>query len=173
MGFKYPEHPNTNRKDPFRDKDGRNPYAEEQPAGQPSDNPYEASATDEGATYRVECETTLPHRGGLVYWLGTVGLASSALGAATTLACAAVPGAAGTSTIGLSAFLLPLGAIAAWSAWMMGRHDVRAMDAGAMEAGGRARTRKGRLRGMLGTLLAIAPIVYVLVQLLKTLAEEL
>ena len=64
MTFECPETRITNRKDPFRDEDGKNPFADEQlPDVDASASPDAASAEATGVTYRPEdYETILPHR---------------------------------------------------------------------------------------------------------------
>ena len=55
--------------------------------------------------------------------------------------------------------LFPLAAMAGCllsliAAWVMGRKDLKDMDAGAMDSAGRGTTNAGRICGMIGTLLA-------------------
>jgi hypothetical protein len=40
------------------------------------------------------------------------------------------------------------------AAWIMGKRDLKEMDAGTMDPGGRGHTSAGRICGMIGTLLA-------------------
>ncbi len=173
MPFEYPKHPNTNRKDPFHDEEGRNLFADEGPESEVSDNPYGVSGQDGGRTFQTgEFETVFAHRGGRVFGLGIMGAIMSALGAAGTIACVLSPSGAG-SLLSLSAGLLILGLPCAWSAWMMGRNDLRAIRAGAMDDSGQRKTRGGYALGMAGTLVAIAPVVVVVVLFLKMIGEEL
>jgi len=175
MTFEYPEHPNTNRKDPFRDEDGKNPFADETSADVDAPaNPYAASGEATGVSCRPEdYETILPHRGRLTFWLGLMGLATSALGGSgVVLLLFASPDTAAIA-VSLCAATLPLGLGLSWSAWVMGRNDLRVIGAGAMDAGGRSGTRRGHAMAMIGVLIAIAPIVYLVVVIAKMIAEEI
>ena len=172
MSFEYPNHPNTGRKDPFQDEEGRNPFADEGPEAETSENPYGVTGQDAGPTFQAgEFETVFPHRGGRIFGLGILGAIMSSLGAAGTIACALSPSGGG-SLLTLSAGMLILGLPCAWSAWMMGRHDLRAIRAGAMDDAGHKKTRRGYALGMAGTLIAIAPVVAAIVMFLKVIAEE-
>ncbi len=175
MTFEYPKHPNTDRKDPFRDEGGKNPFADEDsPDVEIPTSPYAASVEATGVTYRPEnYETILPHRGRSVSWLGTVGLASSLLGGSgAVLSLVASPDLAMTG-VSICATMSPLGLALSWSAWLMGRHDLRAIDAGAMDDSGRTRTRWGHAMGTFGALIAIAPIGYLILLIARMIAEEI
>jgi hypothetical protein len=175
MTFEYPENPITNRKDPFRDEGGKNPFADEQlPDVDSPASPYAASAEATGVSYRPEdYETILPHRGRLVFWLGATGLASSVLGGmGVVLLLVASPNTAGIG-ISLCAIMLPLGLALSWSAWITGRHDLRAIGAGAMDDSGRSRTQRGHVMGIIGALIGIAPIGYFVLLIVRMIAEEI
>jgi hypothetical protein len=45
------------------------------------------------------------------------------------------------------------------AAWIMGKNDLKEMDAGAMDLGGRSNTNVGRICGMIATILLILAIV--------------
>ena len=60
MPFEYPKHPNTGRRDPFRDEQGDNPFADDGPEAEVSENPYGVSVSQTGPTFRPDdFETTL------------------------------------------------------------------------------------------------------------------
>ena len=172
MPFEYPKHPNTGRTDPFHDEQGRNLFADDGPQAETNENPYGVSGQDAALTYQAhEYETVFPHRGRRVFGLGITGAIMASLGATGTVACFLSLG--GGSLLPLSAGLLILGLPLAWSAWIMGRHDLRAIRAGAMDETGRRKTRLGHVLGMAGTLIAIAPVIVAILLLLKVIGEEL
>jgi hypothetical protein len=173
MAFEYPKHPNTGRKDPFRDENGQNPFSDEGPEAEISDNPYGVVNQDTGPVFQTgEFETQYPHRGGRVLALGVSGAALSALGAVGTIAAAFSPSGAGM-VLPLVAGMLILGLPISWSAWMLGRHDLRAIRGGAMDKTGHKKTRFGHALGIAGTLIAIVPVVVAVVRFLNLLAQEL
>ena len=57
--------------------------------------------------------------------------------------------------LGLVGICWPLGIVA----WVMGNGDLKEMDAGAMDPGGRSMTNAGRICGMIGTILLIIGVV--------------
>ena len=179
MPFEYPKHPNTGRRDPFRDEQGDNPFADDGPEADVSEDPYAVSASETasalrtGPTYRPNnFETTLPHRGGRVFQLGRIGLALSVLGAVGVATCIAFPEASGLWVV-LSAALLLFGLPCSFTAWIMGRNDLRAIRSGAMDDAGLVRTSRGHAFGVIGTLVAIAPVVMAIVMMIRSIAEEL
>jgi hypothetical protein len=173
MPFEYPKHPNTGRSDPFLDEMGNNPFADDGPAAEVSDDPYAVGASHAGPTFQPDnFETTLPHRGGRVLAIGSVGLVLCVLGAAGIAACVAAPDIAG-SWLTLSATSLLFGFSCAPTAWIMGRSDLRAIRSGAMDDAGFLQTRRGHAFGVIGTLIAVAPFVWAIVMLIQSIAEEL
>jgi hypothetical protein len=175
MPFEFPAHPNTDRKDPFHDEFGRNPFGDDGVPGAASDNPYGVPAESGGGLsyHPDDYQTTLGHRGRTVFGLGSLGLVCSALGTAGMVACLAAPQSASRLLLGLTAILVLLGVPAAWTAWMMGRQDLQAMRAGAMDPAGLPTTRRGHRLGLMGTLLSAVPIVFLVVQIARTIADEL
>lgn len=164
--FKYPEHPLSNRGDPFRDEQGQNPFADEAPpASAPSANPYAPTGAGDQPAYRPEYEATLPHRGRIVFRLGLWGCLGTLLGAAGGMVVFLTDRSAGGIELSLWAALLLGGACLAWPAWLMGRSDLAAMRAGAMDREGWRQTRRGHALGAAGTVIALAPLVYLLVLL--------
>jgi hypothetical protein len=172
MSFEYPEHPNTNRTDPFQDEEGQNPFGDEGSEVELSDNPYGVPAHDAGPSYQpAEFEAILPHRAGRVFRLGLAGAIMSTLGGLGATGCAlSVSGS--EILVFLSAGLLLLGLPSAWSAWMLGRHDLLAMRSGAMDGSGLKKTRRGHFLGMAGTLIGAAPILALVLWILKTIGEQ-
>ena len=83
MPFEFPKHPLSDRRDPFKDPEGRNPYADEAPATPVSENPYATSVDSSGVSYQPgQHQVSYAHRGPLVFWYGLAGLATSLAGAA-------------------------------------------------------------------------------------------
>jgi hypothetical protein len=107
-------------------------------------------------------ETTLPHRGGLVLALGIVGLVLSLLGGLGGLA-----GWSGSFDMQSTLFLFGLAPLSFLSlgsslpACILASHDLSAMQAGAMDAAGKTRTRVGYWLGLCSMLTsgAMAAIV--------------
>jgi hypothetical protein len=164
--FKYPEHPLSNRGDPFRDEQGKNPFADEAPpASAPSANPYVPTGAGNQPTYRPEYEATLSHRGRLVFRLGLWGFLGTLLGAGGGTVMFLTGWSASGTALAFWTMLLLGGACLAWPAWLMGRSDLAAMRAGAMDREGWRPTRRGHALGAVGTLIALPPLVYLLVQL--------
>ena len=173
MPFEYPEHPNTGRRDPFQDEQGDNAFADDGPEAEVSDNPYGVSSSPTGRTFRPDqFETTLPHRGGRVFALGNIGLVLSVLGAVGVTTCVTFPETSGMWLTFFASALL-FGLPCAFAAWIMGRSDLRAIRSGAMDDAGLVRTRRGHLFGVIGTLVAVAPVVIAIAMLIRSIAEEL
>ncbi len=174
MPFEYPKHPTSNHRNPLRDDGESNPFAEEGPDEAVSDDPYAAPAQASGFSYRPRgYETMLTSRGRVVFWLGAIGLAISALGATGVLMIFLAPSVGAFYWIYLCAGLLPFGLALSFSAWLFGGRDLRAIEAGAMEASGRGKTRRGWIMGVVGVLIAVAPIVYAFARIVKAIADEL
>jgi len=174
MPFEYPKHPNANHRNPLRDDGGSNPFADEGPDEASSDNPYAASSQASGVSYRPrDYETTLTSRGRLVLWLGAIGLFNSVLGATGVLLLLLAASTIGGNWIYLCAGMLPLGLALSFSAWLFGRRDLRAIEAGAMESSGRGKTRWGKRMGAAGTLIAVAPLVYAFAQIVKEIVDAI
>jgi len=174
MPFEYPKHPKTNHRNPLRDESGDNPFVDEGADEDAGENPYAASAEASGVSYRPEgYETTLVSRGRLVFWLGAIGLSGSAIGTTGTVLIFLASSAAAGTWVYFCAAMLPLGLAMSFSAWLLGSRDLRAIRAGAMEGSGSERTRRGRTMGMVGSLVAVAPVVYVFVQIVMMIAEEI
>lgn len=159
MSFQYPAHPNTGRTDPFVGPDGKNPFAESDAPSQPApDNPYSVPAGEGGISYRPSYEAVCPHRGRTVFWLGVSGCVCVAAAALSAGALWAIPSQATT----LAGAFWPVLTIAALTlggtAWMLGRHDLHAIRAGAMDPAGRKMTRQGHRLGVVGTLISVGVI---------------
>ena len=100
---------------------------------------------DQPGAVRRDCA---PHRSHLVQTLGTIGLVSG---------CLALPGCVCSCLLPLSLTALGFGI----TAWVMGRNDLRNMDAGVTDPSGRSATRLGKNFGMAGTFLGIAALLAV------------
>jgi hypothetical protein len=173
MPFEYPKHPNAGRRDPSRDERGINPFADDAQEDPASDNPYDAPQQAPGVTYQpADFESTYPHRGGRILILGRIGLVLSILGAAGVTTSYVLPESAWLWLV-LATALLLLGLAHSATAWIMGRHDLPALRCGAMDQAGLAATRHGHRLGLLGTLIAIAPVIAALVMLVRSIADEL
>lgn len=174
MPFEYPKHPNTNHTNPLRDDGVSNPFSDEGSDEATSDNPYSAPAEASGASYRPRgYETTLKSRGRMVFWLGLIGLSNSALGATGVLLLILAVHMGGFNWIYLCAGMLPMGLALSFAAWLFGSRDLRAIDAGAMEGSGREKTRAGWTMGVVGTLIALAPVVYAFVQIGRAVVDAI
>jgi hypothetical protein len=174
MPFEYPRHPNTHHTNPLRDERGTNPFADDEPDESPPENPYAASAQASGGSYRPrEYVTTLASRGSLVFWLGAIGVSKSALGALGVLLLLLLPAATASTWIYLCAGMLPLGLALSFSAWWLGSRDLRAIEAGAMEGSSRGKTRQGWTMGVIGSLIAVVPVVYAFALVVKRIADTI
>jgi hypothetical protein len=175
MPFEYPKHPLSDRRNPFKDQDGRNPFADAAPVPPPSDNPYAASVDSSGVSYQPsQHQISYAHRGPLVYWFGLIGLVTSLAGAAgvATATVGAVGGTASTA-LPLSGGLALLGAVFCWSAWWMSGHDLRDMQAGAMRLEGQPQTRRGHRLAGIGLLITLATFVSLLLLLAWLITAEM
>ena len=145
MSYQVPNHPGQPRPNPFAGADGTNPFADSASspasAAESADaNPYAASGSSvESVAQPQAFETILSHRGGTVFWLGLIGLLGATVGWLCLLVWMPVP---------LFALCLSI------PAWLMGRNDLRAMKAGAMDNSGWRQTRAGYVMGMIGSLIA-------------------
>jgi len=63
----------------------------------------------------------------------------------------------------LSIVLTPCLSILGIPAWIMGNRDLKAIDAGQMDASGRSLTSAGRICGMIGVILLILSVLLVIV----------
>jgi len=160
MSFRYPDHPNTNRIDPFQDADGKNPFADgESPPEAVSDNPYAASAAGEPMLASTEsCQIVYPHRGRTVFWLGLVGCCCSLAAVLAGSGSLTTPSVAGGLLAMLCLLLLIASLTSGGTAWMLGSQDLRAIRAGAMDASGTTMTRRGHRLGIAATLISITTL---------------
>ena len=108
-----------------------------------------------------------------MFWLGVTGLSMSALGAMGALLLLLVPAAAASTWVYLCAGMLPLGLALSFSSWWLGSRDLRAIEAGAMEGSGRGKTRRGRSMGVIGSLIAVVPVVYAFALVVKRIAATI
>ncbi len=133
---KYPGASDEGEKNPFNDEQGNNPFADRETLGSeteaPNANVYTSGVTGNPVHAVGGFETTLPHRGGVIFTMGLVGI----LGAAILAFCWPV---------------LFLNLLVTLPAWLMGQADLRAMRAGAMNTEGRGMTLAGYVMGILGT----------------------
>lgn len=168
MPFQYPRNPLSDRPNPFQD--GRNPFADDVVAAQLADDPYVASPAPSGVSYQPgDHEVSYSHRGRLIIWLATLGLLGTALGLLSTAATflygfwlaadAALPS-------------LVAGLVLCGAAWVLGRQDLQAIRAGAMDSAGFNRTRLGQTFAGCGLLLSCLAFIAMLGRLiLEALGE--
>ena len=141
MSYEFPNHPGKPRPNPFQGADGLNPFADSAAPSMPTEsNPYAASSEPAAAVVQPgQYSAIVPHRGGTVFWFGLTGLLASTFGSLCLLCWLPLPIFALSLTI---------------PAWIMGRHDLRAMKVGAMDGNGRGQTRAGYVMGIIGSLVA-------------------
>ncbi len=163
MTFQYPAHPNTGRTDPFVGPDGKNPFADsdapDAPSPLASDDPYAVPAGEGGISYRPIYEAVCPHRGRTVFWLGASGGVCAAAAAMFVGSLWAIPSAATTIASAFCPVLVIATLTLGGTAWMLGRHDLRAIRSGAMDPTGMKMTRQGHRLGVVGTLISVGVIV--------------
>jgi hypothetical protein len=155
---RFPGSPNINQTNPFEDEHGENPFGDEGVASPAKANPYDGPADVRTRPYQPQdYETFLPSRPGLVLTFGIVGLLLVIVGVAIT-----VSGALSTTewsdALMYGAPFHLLGLVVSVPGWIFGRHDRRAMKAGAMETRGRLRTSIGYLLSILGTIIGVLPV---------------
>lgn len=143
------KNPNAGRNSPFRDEQGRNPFADEAPtpveaSGDPL-APPQAGAAERGPSYQPRYEATLQPHTVTVMAAGLGGLASAAL-----------------------ALLVPplilLAIILAFIAIRFSQFDLTAIDQGALDQG-RGAALAGLILGVVTLLAAITEIVVAVWQL--------
>jgi hypothetical protein len=176
MSFRFPEHPNTNRTDPFRDDQGRNPFAEGPSADEQQPvaaNPYTSGQASRNSYVPTGYEQTERSRGKLLIVIATVGCGFSALAAASIGVGLLVPGISSGGLLLFAAGPLLLGTAASCSAWLLARHELRAVRAGAMPPDDYRRTRRALICGVAGTLIALLPVVILIVWLAAAVLEAL
>ena len=174
MSFRYPDHPNTNRTDPFRDEQGRNPFADPEDATPDTGaNPYAATDRAGEGCYRPGgYERTVPYRA----WLlipALSGCVMAILGAAGVVAAFITDAGGGLQ---LHAAALLFGAAASVSAWLLARNDLAALRAGAM------RTREGTnprvamrwayWTGVAGSVIALLPLILLVIWLVQAIRSQ-
>jgi hypothetical protein len=173
MTFRYPQHPNSDRVDPFRDEDGRNPFADADPGDpSPTSNVYQASADGQPASYRpVEHVTSQRARGRPLLLLASLGFVATTLAACGIIAARFVSFDAFGGMLSAMAGPLLLGAAASWSAWMLAGYDLRAMRVGAMQREMEQKTRRAYWMGAVGSLLAIVPVVILITSFIRAVIQ--
>lgn len=172
MAFDYPKHPLSDRQDPFKDQQGKNPFGDDEPieAAPADDNAF---ASTGGPSYReAGFETTLQPRGHSVFALGVIGLSTSVIGGGGLLLALVLQGDLNATSFSFCALCLVIALIASWPAWMMGRTDLAAMKMGAMNSEGLRRTRWGHHLGLIGMLICASPVAYMVFTIFRSLGEE-
>ena len=91
------------------------------------DNPYAVPAGEGGISYRPIYEAVCPHRGRTVFWLGASGCVCVAAAAMSAGALWAIPSAATTLAGAFCPVLIIAALTLGGTAWMLGRHDLRAI----------------------------------------------
>ncbi len=176
MAFRYPEHPNTNRVDPFRDEQGRNPFADadaDTETARPSENPYTPSEQTQSHSYQPGgYVTNEPGRGRLLFLMSSLGFVATAMAAGGMIIAFLLPEQyLGLILSGVTGPLL-LGGAACWAVWLLARYDLAAMRAGAMERDTERKTLWAHRLGVAGTLLAVVPVLMLIVEFIRAIIEE-
>jgi hypothetical protein len=126
---------------PFADDARDPPPPRFDPAGR---NPYSAPTQYQPADQQYGYQMALPHRGPVILTLGILGLLGSL---ASFLCCLPI----GVVNLALT---LP--------AWLMGRSDLKAIDAGAMDSSGRGTVMAGFVLGIIGTVLTLLVLIVII-----------
>ncbi len=158
-GPRFPKQPLSGRDQWFVGPDGKNPFADAQVP-----QPLAASSPAAGGNIfsppQVQLsapadhyETTLPHRATYVWRLGVLGLGGVVFG---TLALGLVLWLLLSELWSLSLIVTSAAMVVCLMAWTMGRVDLRAIRAGAMDPSGLRRTAWGTWMGLAGFLLGLA-----------------
>ena len=157
--FEFPEHPLSNREDPFVDETGKNPFADGENHEQPCHDPYRSRVDDFRPYQPRDFVTSVRSRGSTILMLGLCGF--------LTACCATL-----SSTFRSEVWMTP---VAFWSvivslafgpaAWVMGVQDLHAIRAGAMDAHRRHWTTIGCGLGMLSTVASVLCVVYLVASL--------
>jgi len=159
--FNFPRSPGTDRKNPFEDERGENPFAEIGPRPSGDENPYAASGAEAqhsdppGPGHYV---ITLPNRSRRVLAFGATGTLLAVFGVAMAAAGVATQGN-WTWGVGYGIPIQLIGLATSLPSWIFGSSDLRAMRAGAMDATGRRQTRIGFMLGVLGVLIGTVPVL--------------
>ncbi len=164
--FKFPLNPNADRKTPFEDGQGANPFGDDAALASDADtsesaepNPYAAAEPNAVQPYRPgDFETFLPNRGVLVWWLGLIGFCIQLIAIAVAVIAMYVAGDFLEGMVyGLPGQLI--GLAVSVPAWIMGHSDAQAIAAGAMEDGGRRATWWGLWLGVIATILGAGQLL--------------
>ena len=108
------------------------------PSPPPPRNPYQSPADAKQGPQYVRLA---PHRGSTIMALGITGAAMALFGGILAMSC----------YICFPLFLIPVGSLGLTiSAWVMGRNDLAAIDAGVMDPAGRDSTMAGMIAGIVG-----------------------
>ena len=163
--FKFPQNPNADRKNPFEDGQGANPFGDAAASASDTDsqeaaesNPYAAAESSNVQPYRPgDFETFLPNRGAWVWWLGMVGCCIQLIAIVVAVVAMVFVGDFLEGLVyGLPGQLIGLALCV--PAWIMGQVDARAIAAGAMEDRGRRATWWGLWLGVIGTLHGVSQL---------------
>lgn len=158
-GPRFPKQPLAGRDQWFVGPDGKNPFADAQ-APEP---PAASSPASEGNIFSPpqarlsspagHYEATLPHRATYVFRLGVAGLGGVVFG---ILVLGSILWFLLAELRNLSLIVTSAAMVVSLMAWHMGRGDLRAIRAGAMDPSGLRRTVWGTRLGMVGFLLGLA-----------------
>ncbi|MFV1964601.1 MAG: hypothetical protein ACC628_04205 [Pirellulaceae bacterium] len=166
MNRRFPGSPNIDQTNPFEDERGANPFGDKGMSLPVKANPYGGPADRRSRPYQPnDFETTFPSRSGLVLTCGISGVVLVTIGVVLSVLAVLVSIEWPQALIYGAPFNF-LGLVVSVPGWIFGRHDRRAMKAGAMETKGRRGTNIGYLLGILGTIIGTLPAAGLFVALL-------
>ena len=114
-----------------------NPFGDNLPPPDASDNPYASPQAPAYLPGKPGDYTANPHRGGVILAMGIVSLVVMLASLPLSFCCFPVGIFLAACNLGLS---IP--------AWLMGRHDLQAISAGAIDLMGRGTTQFGNVLGI-------------------------
>jgi hypothetical protein len=155
---RFPGSPEIDDTSPFEDEHGQNPFSDHEPPPPAQDNPYGGPASSSSRSYQPDdFETIYPSRSWLVLLCGVTGVILVTIGVSVSVV-ALLTAAEWAEGLMYGVPFNLMGVFASAPAWVLGRHDRRAMKAGAMDSTGRRGTTVGYILGVLGTLAGAAPV---------------
>jgi len=154
-GPRFPRQPLAGRERAFVGPDGKNPFADGQasPPLVSTSDPSNVFAASQPSTFpadRLLYEAILPHRGRQILWLGIIGLGGALLG---ILVLGPILWFVAFGLSELSLVVVTGAMLVSFIAVYIGRTDLKAIRAGAMDPAGERSTVMGKRLGALGLVL--------------------